>query len=262
MAKVSQIQTDDEFSWYVEQSGSGPHIILIPSGEGDCHSFGEVAKLLSPNFTVTTFDMPGFSRTAAPASALEHLSPRKGANQILSLMDRLGIARATVYGSSSGGLFALAMLQNYEERVERIIIHEVPMTVIDGVRDWAKLPPSEDKMIVAYCQQLFANIMNEDTTAWEALGPEYHKRLEKNFVTWSKTYVPVVDEANWDKEELKAKRGKINWTLGGLMPLGIFYENIVIATEVGISIKVLKCKHFPYVSIPGVLADYIRGCCE
>ncbi|KAH6718680.1 Alpha/Beta hydrolase protein [Leptodontidium sp. MPI-SDFR-AT-0119] len=262
MARVSQIQTDDGISWYVEQSGSGQHIVLIPSGEGDCHAFGALAKLLSPMFKVTTFDMPGFSRSVAPSSALEKLSPKKGADQIVSLMDKLEISKATIYGSSSGGLFALAMLQSYEDRVERIIIHEVPMTVIGGIRDWEKLPASEDGMIVAHCQELFANVMNEDATAWEGLGPEYHKRLEKNFVTWAKTYVPVVDEAIWDKEELKVKRGEISWTLGGLTPLGIFYENLIIATEVGIAIKVLKCKHFPYVSIPGVLADYIRDCCK
>ncbi|PVH72483.1 alpha/beta-hydrolase [Cadophora sp. DSE1049] len=170
MARISRVETDDSISWYVEQSGSGSHIVLIPSGEGDCHSFRALAKLLSPKFSVTTFDMPGFSRTDAPSSALENLTPAKGAEQIIALLDKLGVPKATFYGSSSGGLFALALLQDYEERVERIFIHEVPMHVIGGLRDWVNLPPSEDGKIIAHCKELFANVMNEDAVAWESLG--------------------------------------------------------------------------------------------
>ena len=133
---------------------------------------------------------------------------------------------------------------------------------IGGLRDWVDAPPSEDGKIIAHCKELFANIMIEDAAAWESLGPEYHQRLETNFVTWVKTYMPVVDEAKWDKKELKEKKDRINWSLGGLMALGIFYENVVLATEVGIVIKVLNCKHFPYVSITGELAEYIRECSE
>ena len=118
MRETPRVATNDGISWYIEQSGSGPHIVLIPSGEGDCHSFRGLAKVLSPSFTVTTFDMPGFSRSTAPHSALENLTPAKGAEQIIALLDKLHITGAIFYGSSSGGLFALALLQNYQERVE------------------------------------------------------------------------------------------------------------------------------------------------
>ena len=180
MKSIRRVETDDCISWYVEQSGSGPHIVLVASGEGDCHSFQGLAMLLSPTYTVTTFDMPGFSRTIAPPSALEYLTPAKGAEQIITLLDKLHITRATFYGSSSGGLFALALMQNYEERVERIFIHEVPMHAIGELRDWVDAPPSENGKIVAYCKEFFANVMNENAAAWESLGPEYHQRLEKN----------------------------------------------------------------------------------
>jgi hypothetical protein len=41
-----------------------------------------------------------------------------------------------------------------------------------------------------------------------------------------------------------------------------FFSNVVLAAEVGIPIKVLDCKHFPHVSIPKVLAEYVRECCK
>jgi hypothetical protein len=72
-----------------------------------------------------------------------------------------------------------------------------------------------------------------------------------------------VDEMRWDREELKRLKEKINWTLGGQMPRFIFiFSNVVLATEVGIPIKVLDYKHFLHVSIPEVLAEYVRERCK
>lgn len=262
--KVFKVETEDGISWHVEQSGSGsaPHILFIPSGEGDCHSFYKVAELLSPTFTVTTFDMPGFSRSIPAPHALDNLTPYLIAKQILGLMDKLSIPTATFYGSSSGGVVATAMLQEHEERVERIIVHEMPMVTLKNLKDWALWPESENPKIVEICKSIFLNGMNENTEAWLGLGEKYHKRLEKNYVTWVRNYAPVVEEMRWGKEELEKIKGKIHWTLGGQMPLAMFYNNVVLATELGIKIKVLDCKHFAYVSIPELLAKYIKECCK
>jgi pimeloyl-ACP methyl ester carboxylesterase len=184
------------------------------------------------------------------------------ANQVIGLMDKLSIVTATIYGSSSGGNVALAMLQEHEKRVERIIVHEIPMHVLASLRDWAAWPASEDPKIVALCQGVFLNGMNEDKDAWIGLGEEYHQRLEKNYVTWAKNYIPVVEKTRWEKEELKRLANKVNWTLGGQMPLTWFFDNVVLCTEVGIKIKVLDSKHFPYVSIPEAVAEYIKQCCK
>ena len=53
----------DGIVWYCEQRGEGPPVVLVPSGEGDCASFEQVAVQLAKDFTVLTFDMPGFSRS-------------------------------------------------------------------------------------------------------------------------------------------------------------------------------------------------------
>ena len=51
--------------WYCELRGSGPTVVLIPSGEGDCGNFAVVAEQLAREFTVLTFDTPGGSRSTA-----------------------------------------------------------------------------------------------------------------------------------------------------------------------------------------------------
>ena len=40
--------------------------MLVPSGEGDCGNFATVADALADEFTVLTFDIPGFSRSSVP----------------------------------------------------------------------------------------------------------------------------------------------------------------------------------------------------
>lgn len=56
---TSSIKTKDEINWYFEEQGTGPHLVLVPSGEGDCYSFRKIAAILSKTFHVITFDMPG-----------------------------------------------------------------------------------------------------------------------------------------------------------------------------------------------------------
>lgn len=90
-------------------------------------------------------------------------------------MDELKIEKASVFGISSGGNIALALLDKYDERVDTIVLHEVPMTVIKGVSEFTDRPASEDEKTIAHFEYVFAEHMNKDKAAWLALGPEYHR---------------------------------------------------------------------------------------
>jgi pimeloyl-ACP methyl ester carboxylesterase len=260
MAHTTQVETGDGISWHVQQSGSGPNLMLIPSGEGDCSSFDKVATLLSSSFKITTFDSPGFSRSTAPPAAMENLTLIILAKQIVSLMDKLGISSTTIYGSSSGGLIGRALLIHYPERVDRLIIHEVPLSIPPGMDIITQLADTNEPQVIAICANLFGNVMDEDQAAWEALGPEYHKRLKKNYVTWIKKYMTSLPSTEWKKDELMTK--PVFWTVGALSTMGAWFDNVVMACEIGIKIEMLPCRHFPQVSIPEKLVEYIRRCCK
>jgi pimeloyl-ACP methyl ester carboxylesterase len=254
MATSFNIETEDGIFWYCEKRGQGPNLILIPSGEGDCSSFAKVATELSDSFTVTTFDMPGMSRSTCPPSALEDITPFKLAKQIIGLMDKLNVATATIYGCSSGGCAALALLANHSERVTSVMVHETPLNRSPQLEKLCALP---DDKIVSICRNIFSNVFNEDTAAWEALGPEFHSRLEKNYVTWVRKYVAWTP-LEVEKEELTRK--PLFWTVGGLTPMGNFFGNVVTATNAGVEISLLPCKHFPQVSIPEKFVEHVKSC--
>lgn len=254
MPSHSNIHTKDGISWYCERQGSGPDLVLIPSGEGDCSSYSKVAALLASSFTVTTFDMPGMSRTIAPAAAYQNVTAQLLADQIIGLMDELSISTATFYGCSSGGAAVLALVANHPSRVCSGIVHEVPFKVSSALET---MPSLTDQEIVASCRHIFANVMNEDKAAWDALGPEYHSRLDRNYPTWIRNYVDSLAQSLSSViEGLKAR--PVTWTIGALSPAGSFFENVRVTYRVGIELGLLPSKHFPQVSVPEKLAAHIR----
>jgi pimeloyl-ACP methyl ester carboxylesterase len=247
------VHETDGIGWYCERRGDGPPVILVPSGEGDCASFDQVAAQLANQFTVLTFDTPGFSRSRVENT--DDISAFKLADQIAHLIKSLGTHPATFYGASSGGVAVLDLVIGHRDIVRNAIVHEVAMA--DAVALLGNLTALNDAEIVETCQFLFAQVMNDDPAAWEALGSEYHARLATNYVTWVRRYVGGGAPVPYSPADLAGK--PITWTIGGLTPAATFLDNVVIATKSDCPITPLMCKHFPQVSAPAMLADHIRA---
>lgn len=253
---MSRIQAKDGIEWHVERQGNGPDLVLVPSGEGDCESFSKVAALLASSFAVTTFDLPGQSRTTAPEAAMQNITASKLADQILGLLDELCIDKATFWGCSAGALAALALAADHPDRVHSIIIHEAPLTMPDAMKP---LKTMTDAEIVAVCQKMFPTVFCEDEEKWNALGSAYNQRLEKNYVTWVRCHVRII-ERSFSKDELT--RRPVCWTIGGLTPAGMFYQDVVDGFNAGIQVGLLPSKHFPQVTIPDILAEHIKSAAQ
>lgn len=238
--------------WYHELRGRGPAVVLIPSGEGDCGSFAAVAERLAADFTVLTFDMPGFSRSGDPPG-FAHYSVRQATSEIAALLLALRLGPATVYGCSSGAHFALQLGLAHPALAPRIVVHEAATTEFP----LPVSPADDDRQIVGVCRKLFREAMNEDAAAWDALGPEFHQRLDRNYVTWVRRYFPMPDLRLPTAEQLRGLA--VTWTIGGLSPAIAVLGNIEAAHAAGIPVRPLMCRHFPQVSIPAVLAGHIAA---
>jgi pimeloyl-ACP methyl ester carboxylesterase len=257
------IHSSGGIDWYCEQRGQGPHLALVPSGEGDCANFETVAAALADAFTVLTFDMPGFSRTSATTDPAD-IAMSKLDGQIADLVRSLGIDQASFYGCSSGGVAVLNLALNHAALVTNAIVHEAAL--IDPT-DKTPPPPAllrmmtlDDDGVVAFWQTYFATAFNEDAEAWNALGADYHRRLEKNYITWARNYPRPDPSRVFDPAALRGR--PLAWTVGGLTPTARTIGNVKLALAAGIAIGVLPCLHFPQVSIPQKLADHIREACQ
>ena len=253
----STVLASDDIEWHVVQQGTGPDLVLVPSGEGDWESYAKIAAVLANSFTVTTFDMPGMSRSKAPEAAMTAVNGKMLADQVVGLMDKLEIGVATFYGCSSGAIAVLSIVTYHADRVQSAIVHEAPLGLgNEAAAGMNALRGMDDEGIQHVCRGIFGDAMIEDKAAWEALGPEFHARLDKNYVTWVRSYVGTVEDCKFTKDDLTKK--PIQWTVGGLTAAGMFFNNVTTAATFGIPISVLPCKHFPQVTIPDKLAEHIR----
>jgi pimeloyl-ACP methyl ester carboxylesterase len=172
-----------DIEWYCEVRGSGPQLVLVPSGEGDCGNFAQVAAALADEFNVLTFDMPGFSRSSWPPN-FDQVNAAMLADQVAGLISSLDFGPASFYGCSSGGQVVLSLVADHPETVCHDIMHEAAL-VQDFIwpdlmaEQSAQLNKLDRAGIVVACKDWFRNQMNYDGQAWDALGEEYHQRLEQ-----------------------------------------------------------------------------------
>lgn len=99
--------------------GQGPALLLMHGAEATRQMFAELVPLLSPAFTVISYDQRECGETTAPAHAasLEEL-----AHDAHRLIVHLGFQRAHVFGSSFGGRVAQALALLHPEVVDRLVL--------------------------------------------------------------------------------------------------------------------------------------------
>jgi len=96
---------------YYEQSGAGPAVILVHAGIADLRMWDDQLPALAERHTVVRYDARGFGRTRSEPVAFSN------SQDLLALMDHLGLARAVLVGCSRGGMIALDTALEAPERV-------------------------------------------------------------------------------------------------------------------------------------------------
>ena len=104
--------------YFEDTGGKGPALILSHGFLMDHTMFdAQVAALRAPH-RVVTWDERGFGGTHAPGD----FTYWDSANDVLALMDHLGIEKAVVGGMSQGGFLSLRVALTAPERVEALIL--------------------------------------------------------------------------------------------------------------------------------------------
>lgn len=254
MATTSTITTDNGITWYYEQEGSGPDIVLIPDGLGECHMFHQTLSIIAgKGFRVTTFDMPGMSRSsAAPPETYQDVTAQKLAAFVIGLCDKLNIEVATFWGSSSGGSTVLALALDYPNRVRNVLPHEAPTFSMDFLIDLLNC----DSDTISTEMAKSSRALSGNETNWDNMGKDVHARLKANYVRWAHGYpLTIPDSTPRNIDQLRNK--PIDWTIGAKTPAYMFFENVVIATQADINISTFQGSHFPYVSHPEDFAKHV-----
>jgi pimeloyl-ACP methyl ester carboxylesterase len=112
----------DGLRLYVRDTGprDAPAIILLHGFGSSLQTWDGWAAALSGHHRVIRFDLPGFGLTGADPTG--DYSDRRAVQVLADLMDRLGLARASLAGNSLGGKIAWNFAATYPNRVDRLVL--------------------------------------------------------------------------------------------------------------------------------------------
>lgn len=122
-AKNSHFAEVDGATVHYQEFGerANPTLLLIHGYTASTYVWREVApQLANRNFHVVAVDLLGFGYSDKPAAFDYTIASQ--ARMIERLMNRLGIGKATVVGSSYGGAVAATLALDYAERVEKLVL--------------------------------------------------------------------------------------------------------------------------------------------
>jgi 3-oxoadipate enol-lactonase len=122
------------------EAGAGPVLILMHSNGASAYEYEFVIDDLAKRYRVIAWDMPGQGDSDAPQ---RFFSMHDFSDAVIAMMDALGIATASVGGSSVGGSIAIALGARHAARMERVFIVEYP---IREEKTWAEGWARTEKM--------------------------------------------------------------------------------------------------------------------
>jgi pimeloyl-ACP methyl ester carboxylesterase len=106
----------------VKDSGprDAPAVILLHGFGSSLETWEPWAAVLSERYRVIRFDLPGFGLTGPDPK--KNYSDQRAMVVLAALMDRLGVARASLIGNSLGGKIAWNFAVAYPDRVDRLVL--------------------------------------------------------------------------------------------------------------------------------------------
>jgi pimeloyl-ACP methyl ester carboxylesterase len=131
------------------EAGSGPDVVLIHGSGPGVTAYANwrlVIPALAERFHVIAPDMAGFGFSERPADAKYGL--QLWADQVIGLMDALGIRTASMVGNSFGGAIAMRAATQHPGRVDKLVLMGsmgVDFPITEGLeRVWGYEPSFEN----------------------------------------------------------------------------------------------------------------------
>ena len=99
---------------------TAPAVILLHGFGSSLQTWDEWARDLEQDHRVVRYDLPGFGLTGADPSG--DYTDARGIKVLVALMDRLGLARASIIGNSMGGRIAWTFAAQHPERTDKLVL--------------------------------------------------------------------------------------------------------------------------------------------
>ncbi len=122
-------------------AGEGRPVLLLHQTPRSSDEYRDVIPFLAAEFRVIAMDTMGYGDSCRPRGTCSIEDYARGA---LSLLDGLGIARASLVGHHTGAVIAIELAASHPERVERLVLSASPyVDAMDRERRKSRPPIDE-----------------------------------------------------------------------------------------------------------------------
>lgn len=105
----------------IDWGGSGDSLIFIPGGGRDAHEFDHFAPKFAMNHHVYVITRRGSGASSAPAPDGENYSSDRLGDDVVRVIDKLGVSRPVLVGHSLGGVELSSVGSRYPQKVAGLI---------------------------------------------------------------------------------------------------------------------------------------------
>jgi pimeloyl-ACP methyl ester carboxylesterase len=256
-------QRVDEARLYYELRGDGPPLLLIMGATGYGAVFDRFAELLADSCTVVTYDVRGNGRSPRPPG-WRATSPEEQADDAAGLLDTLGLLPAAVFGTSSGGVFALEMLVRHARSIQGVVLHEPALFALmddpGHVRETLGAVIAEGMRAggPATALERFVRFAAGDAN-WETLAPAVREGMLASADTYFGAESGAFDSYRADPEVLVSTGAPIE-LLVSTHSHPFFAEAAArLAHDLGVEVTPTPGTHFPYLDHPAHLAKIVKA---
>lgn len=116
----------------LDTGGKKRPLMMVPDGPCVLEHYADLIDLLSPDFRVVCFDLPGFG-FSYPAFDFD-FSVSKMADTVVEVMDLLKISCAVLAFTCANGFIALHIAKHHPERVSHLTLGQTPS--FQAMRQW------------------------------------------------------------------------------------------------------------------------------
>jgi len=142
-------------------AGSGDPVLLLHAGVADRRVWQAQWEPLAERFRVIRCDLRGFGDTPIPPDRYSNV------DDVVTLLDHLGVERAAVVGSSFGGRVALEIAATHPDRVSRLVLLCPAFAGLDPTPDAEAFDEREEALAEA---EDLDGLVEHNVATW--LGPE------------------------------------------------------------------------------------------
>lgn len=280
MAYIAVNDVDHYYEWIThngEPPGSGkPVMVFIHGWGGSARYWRSTALKLSDRYDALLYDMRGFGRSRLSPARLDKIQARgyeleTFADDLIALLDALGIGQVDLNAHSMGGSVAVFLLNRYRDRIRRAILtcngifeydqpafeafYRFGKYVVQFRPQWlAKLPLAPRLFIARFVHQAIP-LAEQRAFLQDFLDADYDTALGTIFTSVSKRATEVMPV---EFQKLSVPTLLVSGQYDQIIPADLGEKAAALNPTVQYSL-IPKTGHFPMLEAPEIYMDAVRN---